>query len=142
VKISDYMSKEHRECDVEFANAEKAVESGDFALAKSSFETFMIDTLAHFNKEEQILFPAFESASGNAQGPTAVMKMEHEQARGLFEKMKSALDAEDSDSFFAVSDTFMILLQQHNMKEEQMLYSMCDRFLADSADKLVERMRA
>jgi iron-sulfur cluster repair protein YtfE (RIC family) len=36
----------------------------------------------------------------------------------------------------------MILLQQHNMKEEQMLYAMCDRVLAAQAGELVEKMRA
>ena len=35
----------------------------------------------------------------------------------------------------------MILLQQHNMKEEQMLYAMCDNVLADQADELVEKMK-
>lgn len=142
MQISQYMTDEHRACDVGFADAEKAVNEGNFPAALEAFETFMIDTLKHFKKEEEVLFPAFEQASGNTMGPTQVMRMEHDQVRGLFEKMKEALDAQDKDAFFSVADTLMILLQQHNMKEEQMLYSMCDRFLGASADEIVEKMKA
>ncbi len=142
MQISDYMKDEHRACDVEFANVEKGVNAGDFPAAQEAFENFMLDTLKHFQKEEEVLFPDFEAASGNTMGPTQVMRMEHDQVRGLFEKMKAALDAEEKDEFFSVADTLMILLQQHNMKEEQMLYTMCDRFLGAQADTVVEKMKA
>jgi len=36
----------------------------------------------------------------------------------------------------------MILLQQHNMKEEQMLYAMCDRVLPpETKEGTLERMK-
>ncbi len=31
----------------------------------------------------------------------------------------------------SLSESMMILLQQHNMKEEQMLYAMCDRVIPE-----------
>jgi hemerythrin superfamily protein len=38
-------------------------------------------------------------------------------------KPKSAPWREDNyDDFFGIGESFMIILQQHNMKEEQMLY--------------------
>jgi len=41
----------------------------------------------------------------------------------------------------SLAESMMILLQQHNMKEEQMLYAMCDRVLApDEKSGLVEKM--
>ena len=142
MQISNYMTDEHRACDVAFADVEKAVSNADFDAAQASFENFMLDTLKHFRKEEEVLFPSFEQASGSTMGPTQVMRMEHDQVRGLFDKMKSALDAKDKDEFFSVADTLMILLQQHNMKEEQMLYTMCDRSLGALADEIVEKMQA
>jgi len=37
----------------------------------------------------------------------------------------------------------MILLQQHNMKEEQMLYAMCDRVIPqDVKAQTIEKMKA
>ncbi|RUM44798.1 MAG: hemerythrin domain-containing protein [Hydrogenimonas sp.] len=141
MEISNFMRDEHRRCDDAFAKAEQAVNRGDFTEALKYFEEFMIDTLKHFDKEEEILFPAFEEVTGNTEGPTRVMRYEHNQARGLFEELKKAIDQSDKARFFSVADTLMILLQQHNMKEEQMLYAMCDRVLAPQAHQLVERMR-
>ena len=141
MEISNFMRDEHRLCDEAFAKAEQAVSNSDFAGAFKHFEAFMIDTLKHFDKEEEILFPTFEEATGSSEGPTQVMKYEHNQVRGLLEQLKDAIDREDRERFFSVADTLMILLQQHNMKEEQMLYAMCDRVLAAQAGELVEKMR-
>jgi hemerythrin-like domain-containing protein len=49
--------------------------------------------------------------------------------RQLMQDMLAALEAQNKDKVFGFSETLMILLQQHNMKEEQMLYAMCDRVL-------------
>jgi len=141
MEISNYMRDEHRHCDDEFAKVEQAVNAGDFKGAFEAFETFMIDTLGHFDKEEEILFPAFEAATLSTEGPTYVMKLEHNQVRGLLEQVKDAIDKEDRDRFFSAADTLMILLQQHNMKEEQMLYAMCDNVLDEQAAELVEKMK-
>jgi len=142
VEISNYMRDEHRMCDESFAKAEQAVNNGDFKEAFEHFEKFMIDTLKHFDKEEEILFPKFEEVTLSTEGPTQVMRYEHNQVRGLLEQLKDAIDKEDKDRFFSVADTIMILLQQHNMKEEQMLYAMCDRVLAAQASELVKKMKA
>ncbi|WP_457593939.1 hemerythrin domain-containing protein [Hydrogenimonas sp.] len=141
MEISNYMREEHRSCDEAFAKAEQAASSGDFKEAFKHFEEFMIDTLKHFSKEEEILFPTFEEVSGSTEGPTQVMRYEHGQVRELLEQLKNAIDSEDKERFFSVADTLMILLQQHNMKEEQMLYAMCDRLLAPQARELVEKMK-
>ena len=142
MEISNFMRDEHRHCDDAFAQVEQAVNEEDFEKAFARFEDFMVDTLKHFDKEEEILFPAFEAATLSTEGPTYVMKLEHNQVRGLLEQMKDAIDKGDKDRFFSVADTLMILLQQHNMKEEQMLYAMCDQVLEEQAKELVEKMKA
>jgi hemerythrin-like domain-containing protein len=141
MEISTYMRDDHRHCDDEFAKVEQAVNEGDFKKAFESFENFMIDTLKHFDREEEVLFPAFEAATLSTEGPTYVMKLEHNQVRGLLEQIKDTLDKEDKEAFFSAADTLMVLLQQHNMKEEQMLYAMCDQMLSDQAAELVEKMK-
>lgn len=139
--ITDYMSGEHRSCDNLFAEAETAAAKKDLASAKAGFEAFHKEMLHHLAKEENILFPAFEKATGSNMGPTRVMLMEHEQMRGLFAQMQAALDANDSDKYAGLSETLLILMQQHNFKEEQMLYPMADRALQEQ-DNLIERMQA
>jgi len=127
--ISNYMKDEHRECDTLFAQAEEAVSLGEWEVAEDKFLAFSNEILTHFKREEDELFPAFEESTGSTQGPTMVMKYEHEQVKGLIGKMASSLESRDEDSYLSLAESMMILLQQHNMKEEQMLYAMCDRSL-------------
>ncbi len=127
--ISNYMKNEHRECDTLFAKAEEAIALGEWEVASQHFLAFADETLLHFKKEEEELFPAFEAQTGMSQGPTQVMRYEHEQVRNLITKMAEALEKEDKDASLSLAESMMILIQQHNMKEEQMLYAMCDRTL-------------
>ena len=128
--ISAYMKHEHRECDTLFASAEEAIAKGNWEEANEKFLAFANDTLRHFKKEEEELFPTFEETTGMTQGPTQVMRYEHEQVRGLIGNMAEALENNDKDAALSIAESLMILLQQHNMKEEQMLYAMCDRQLS------------
>jgi hemerythrin-like domain-containing protein len=136
--IKDFMTQSHRDCDEIFAQMEDAISAkSDEAVVK--FEEFADALTNHFKMEEMVLFPAFEEASGMREGPTQVMVMEHEQMRELLSKMSRAI--EDKDKFFGLSETLMILMQQHNMKEEQMLYTMIQERLEDDADHIISRMR-
>ena len=123
------MKNEHRECDTLFATAEEAIASTNWEEANIQFLAFANETLKHFKSEEEALFPAFETATGMTEGPTQVMRYEHEQVRGLIGNMAEAIEKEDRDAALSLCESMMILLQQHNMKEEQMLYAMCDRQL-------------
>ncbi len=127
--ISNHMKNEHRECDTLFAATEEAIALGEWKVANENFLAFSNDTLRHFKEEDEVLFPAFEAQTGMTQGPTQVMRYEHEQIRGLIGNMASAIEKEDKDAALSIAESMMILLQQHNMKEEQMLYAMCDRVL-------------
>jgi len=127
--ISQYMTPEHRECDTIFAQAEALVADGDWEQAEKAYLRFADMTLLHFKKEEETIFPAFEAQTGSTQGPTQVMVFEHEQVRGLIGKMAEAIENKDKDAYLSLAESMMILLQQHNMKEEQMLYAMTDRVI-------------
>ncbi len=141
MQISNYMTHEHRACDTVFAEAEKAAAAGDWAEAEKKFLEFANETLRHFKKEEEELFPAFEAKTGSSEGPTQVMRFEHEQVRGLVGKMADAIEKQDRDAYLSLAESMMILLQQHNMKEEQMLYAMCDRVLPpEEKSGLVDKM--
>jgi len=140
--ISQFMTKEHRDCDTDFAEAEQAAASGDWEKAEEKFLKFSNDTLRHFKREESELFPAFELQTGSSEGPTQVMRYEHEQVRGLIGKLAESLESKDRDAYLSLCESMMILLQQHNMKEEQMLYAMCDRVLQPEVkSETLEKMK-
>jgi len=141
MSVSSYLTNEHRLCDDIFAKAERAAAKGDFKETKEEFLKFADETLLHFKKEEEEFFPLFEELTGSSDGPTMVMKYEHEQVRGLMGKMAQAIESEDKDAYLSLAESMMILLQQHNMKEEQMLYAMADRVMdPQKSQELINKM--
>jgi len=135
--IKDFLTADHGHCDEYFANMEaKATES--LESAKESCEAFIHETEKHFQMEERVVFEEFETKTGMTQGPTAMMRHEHTQMRGLMAQMLEAIAADNKDKFFGTTETFMILQQQHNMKEEQMLYPMVQQHLDAESERIVE----
>jgi iron-sulfur cluster repair protein YtfE (RIC family) len=122
----------HRSCDDLFAHAEEAALAGRWAEASEAFRRFRQEITAHFSTEEQVLFPAFEAVSGSSMGPTQVMRLEHAQMTSLLDILGHAVAACDAEGFAGAAETLLIMMQQHNMKEENILYPMCDRALAGS----------
>ena len=142
VSISDHMASEHKRCDDLYLVAEKAATEGDWSTTRQAFQKFCQSIELHFAMEEKILFPDFEQAQGSEMGPTQVMRHEHEQIRSLIDSIQEALEAKDKDEFLGEAETLLMFMQQHNAKEEMMLYPMADQILAPQNDKVILRMQA
>ncbi len=140
--ISEFLAPDHQLCDNLFAAAEADVAQGDWDKAATGFLRFQNALKHHFAMEEEVMFPAFEESTGIAQGPTSMMRSEHQQMICMLNLMSAAVARKDKASYLGDADTLLIIMQQHNMKEEQMLYQMADRALAGEMDKVVGRMRA
>ncbi len=139
---TDIFPEHHRLCDDLFVAAETAAQSDDWTATAPAFAHFRDQMNAHFEAEEGVLFPAFEAATGMSHGPTEMMRREHEQMRALLAQLESACDAHDGDSYSGIAETLLMLMQQHNMKEENILYPMCDQALAGDAERLGAKMSA
>jgi hemerythrin-like domain-containing protein len=128
--IRSFMTDDHRHCDDLFAEAEQAMAKNNLEAARAAFGHFRSSVLAHFDCEEKTLFPTFEAKTGMSMGPTQVMRLEHIQMRALLDDAAAALAAGNADDYLGQADTLLIMMQQHNMKEENILYPMCDQHLA------------
>ena len=126
----------HRHCD------EAAAERGDWAAAAPAFERFHEQMAAHFDAEEGLLFPAFEAATGMSAGPTQMMRHEHAQMRTLLAQLAAACEDRDGEAYAGVAETLLMLMQQHNMKEENILYPMCEQALGSEGERLGAKIGA
>ena len=140
--IRTFMTDDHRHCDDLFAEAEQALGKKNLPAAKAAFAHFCGAMLAHFDCEEKTLFPAFENKTGMRMGPTQVMRMEHSQMRALLDEARVALEQGAIDDYLGLADTLLIMMQQHNMKEENILYPMCDQHLAAEAPELLSHLES
>lgn len=140
--ISEFLTTDHRCCDESFASLENSVAIQNWEEAKEKMQKFSFDLLHHFDMEEKVMFPTFEEKTGMTQGPTMIMTMEHNQMRQLLSVLENDIEKKDKNHFFGVSESLMMLMQQHNMKEEQMLYKMADAHLGSLVNSVIEKMKA
>lgn len=138
--INEFMTADHRECDEQFAELENIVDQGNFDGAKTMFADFQSHMLKHLDMEEQVIFPQYQNCEGGHCDPTPVMINEHNQMRATFTQMSDAINENDKEKFLGQSETLLFTMQQHNMKEEQMMYNLADQAL-DSED-IINKMKA
>lgn len=140
--ISSVFSSEHGHCDELFSKTEAYVHAHDWDKAQASFDDYVQAMGRHFSKEEDVLFPAFEQRTGASSGPTRVMRLEHQDMRQLLKEMEEDLQAKNAEHFLGLSETLLIMMQQHNYKEENVLYPMADKVLAGDQADILARTRA
>lgn len=140
-RISEFMMSDHRRCDDALARAAQVAATDDWSAASAAFEAFHAAITRHIAAEEELLFPAFEKATGRSSlgGPTEIMRVEHEQLREVFDWMARVLASREVDLYRELHEALFALLLQHNVKEERMMYPMLDRALGEQADELVGR---
>ena len=137
--VVELLTSDHRNSDTLFAEIEAEVARKSWATVGQKLVAFRAKMKTHYQAEENLLFPAMERVAGQPLGPVMVMRSEHQQILGLVEELTDALARQDSDTFLGVSETLMILIQQHNMKEEQILYPMADSLLGPEVrDKVAQ----
>ena len=117
--LLEFMQIHHGQCDQLYADGENSLLDKQVEEAVGQISTFLSEMERHFLMEETVLFPTFEDISGMRQGPTQVMRMEHQQIRNLLARMSDAVTRMDRDEILEVGETLLILMQQHNYERRR-----------------------
>ena len=129
--LAGFFAQDHSDCDARWVDVEELLDTADIDTARGVWQSFDAGMRRHFAMEEEVLFPAFDARSGmGGGGPTAMMRMEHQQMRGLLDQIGEAMEAGDAQEAMDIGDTLLMMTQQHNVKEEGMLYPMAENILA------------
>lgn len=131
--ITDAFTHDHHACDHLLAAAEQSLGRGDWGAIETAADALIRAVNHHFDVEEQTLFPRLASIYRVAANPIEVMCSEHAQMRALLADLPDAVARHDRDTCQGVLETLHFLTQQHNSKEECVLYPMADGALRDQA---------
>lgn len=124
--ISSYFDADHDRLDQLFTQFVSSLSSNK-QKANQYFQAFHGGLVKHIEWEEEVLFPWFEKLSGiTAGGPTHVMRHEHQLIKQALSKISSKLINPESDLSTEINELLGVL-QQHNAKEENVLYPMLDK---------------
>ncbi len=114
--------------------------------------TMMETTLfAHAHREDEALFPALEQVFGSAEGPTAVMRMEHRAIHDqvvLLGEILRQMEAAEGGALLAsgaklhdAAQEIIEMLDGHFGKEEQVLFPMARQVLTtEDLDAVARKM--
>lgn len=140
--LSSYLEGDHARCDALYVAAVACVAAGDWDQAARSLRRFAQAQERHIAMEEQVVFVAFEKATGSDDAPTHVLRREHRQFDTIVQRLGEAIAHRRLGDFADHADTLRIMQQQHNIKEEHMLYPMADRVLRGQRGALLAAMQA
>ena len=137
--ISQVLESEHRWLDGQFEKFQDLLAGGQ--VDGEPFEEAAKVLHRHIYVEEEIVFPEVE-ARGLA-GPVAVMLQEHGDICRLLHEIQDSLERKASPSDIQNSlKAVRSVLEEHNVKEEGILYPSADRLLAGpELAQIVQRIR-
>jgi len=139
--LTEFFEQDHRDCDARWADVEELLDTEDIEAARPAWKKYLAGIQRHIAMEEEVLFPAFEDASGMPDnGPTAVMRHEHQQIRTLLGEIGETIASGDCERALEVGDTLLMLIQTHSAREEQVLYPMAENLLSGRWQELAERL--
>lgn len=136
--ISDFFEKDHDRIDVLFRDYLK-LKHLNFAEAKKNFVAFKHGLEKHIAREKDILFPVFQRKTGITEGPILVLEEEHRQILRMLQQINLRIQKNDVSSNRTEHD-LIVILGQHNVKEENVLYPVLDHLLTvdEKADLLMK----
>jgi len=113
--------------------------------AKKLFLKIKEELMVHMTKEEEVLFPLFESRTQiQGSGPTVTMRNEHKQISALLNKMEKTLrnPKRNARQEAVMEKELLKLLKMHEEKEEEVFYPWLDKMLPEQEKKTaVAQMR-
>jgi len=130
--VTEFLQTDHRRLDAIFERFQQAIKQNRWETASKDFRELSTGLKRHIKIEEEILFPVFEEKTGMFNGgPTAVMRMEHTEIKDLLDKVLASTDAREASKAVDGYNALILILADHNMKEEHILYPESDSFLTD-----------
>lgn len=138
--ICSFLILDHQRCDDLFNQASTCVQQRKWEEATPLFREFHDALKQHIRMEEKVVLPAFSQAMSDGATPVAMLHLEHERIRGIADRMFEALERVDGVDFMLHAETYQLLMQQHTMKEEDMLYPLLDKILFRKRVSIISAM--
>lgn len=140
--ICDHMIHGHNRCDRYFDQLQICVGQRRWSEAGASLRLFEGSLDRHMRMEEDVLFPIVLESMRHADGPVVMLRLEHRHIHAMLERMSDAVARLAAVDFFLHVETFTLLMQQHQLKEEGMLYPLLDKILVDRRHAVVDALNA
>lgn len=118
---------DHSRCDDLFLQVENMVCQLDWVRALSAIQSFGTAFRNHVSLEESTFFPLLRKVAGDDAWPIKMLAVEHAQLEMILRRMEEAVQNRNHADFVLHAESFLILMQHHSIKEEEILYPGLER---------------
>jgi iron-sulfur cluster repair protein YtfE (RIC family) len=125
-KPSEALEREHREIDEGLAAFHAGLEAGEWR--HDAFNPAAKGLRRHIYLEEEFLFPELRAAG--LLPPVMVMVQEHGEIWRALGAIEAAAKRRDLDGARKACASMLVTLEEHNAKEEQILYPASDELMS------------
>jgi hemerythrin-like domain-containing protein len=118
-----------------------AVENEDWEGVNLIFSQLVMHLKRHIALEEEVLYPAYESAPHAPQGPTTALREEHSTIIRLLQDMAPVIRTRDSEHLLECLAHLENQMIKHHEKEEDIFLPMASLILYSRRDELSSRLK-
>ena len=118
-----------------------AVENEDWEGVNLIFSQLVMHLKRHIALEEEVLYPAYESAPHAPQGPTMALREEHSTIIRLLQDMAPVIRTRDSEHLLECLAHLENQMIKHHEKEEDIFLPMASLILNSRRDELSSRLK-
>ena len=133
------MRADRRYCDGLFDLIEPLGRSGRWGEVQQALLAFRCALEQHLKREERVLLPAIEEAHGSSEALQAMCR-ENDNVRTLLTAADAASSRHDAQALSGALSRLRMVMEQHNLREESVLYPLADALLADRAGDLLQAL--
>ena len=139
-RTDNWLVHEHSLYEGLLSRCREAVETEDWGTVNSLFGELVTHLKRHMAMEEEVLYPAYESASHAPQGPTTALREEHTNIIRLIQGVARVIKTRDSEHVNECLAHLEHQMIKHHEKEEDIFLPMASHILDVSRDELLRKM--
>ncbi|MDE3023225.1 MAG: hemerythrin domain-containing protein [Pseudomonadota bacterium] len=140
--IDSFMHEDQRFINELWKNTQGAASYQTWELAQHFLDTFIQGLLLHIDIEEKILFPALEERQGWSDGPTSLMRREHDEIKYQLHQLKTMAEEWSVDEFRETGDLLTSLMELHNSREKIVFYPLCTQAMGIDTEEMLSLAQA
>ena len=136
----NWLVHEHSLYENLLSRCQETVEIEDWDSVSRLFDELVAHLKRHMLLEEEVLYPAYESAPHAPQGPTTALREEHSAIVRLVRDMARIIRTRDSGHVLEGLAQLENRMIKHHEKEEDIFLPMASHILNTSRDELLRKL--
>jgi hemerythrin-like domain-containing protein len=136
----NWLVHEHSLYEDLLSECKDAAEIEDWENVQLIFDQLVTHLKRHIALEEEVLYPAYESASHAPQGPTTALREEHGALIRLIRDLAQIINTRDSEHLLESLAYLENRMIKHHEKEEDIFLPMASHLLNASRDELLRKL--